>query len=233
MIPFVTIFGVSVSTYRLAILVGVSSTVVLYCLRAKLYNLTYLKAISLSVVLATIGFLSSKGLYIIEHLPESLKNGFSVSGQSFFGILFFVPIAAFILGRFWGLNALESVDIGAPAIVLYMMFLRIGCMLNGCCGGIFIGSFQIPTQLIEALGNAVIFLQLSKAEGSDQYKGKIYPLLMISYGVFRFFLEFLRQTYTYLLGFSSGQVYSIISIIIGSIWLFYRRKNKLHEKYQN
>lgn len=50
-------------------------------------------------------------------------------------------------------------------------------------------------------------------------QGRLYPFIMVYYGVFRFFLEFLRNTPKEWLGFSHGQWFAVASLAIGSYLL--------------
>ena len=207
-------------------LFGVLATVVLHCWRAKKYNLTTVQAITFSVVMASVGFLGSKGLYILEHLPGSLNSNFTIAGQSFYGLLFLVAICSVLLGHFWGLKVDERTDICAPPLALFMVFLRIGCMTAGCCAGIYLGNFQVPTQLIEAIANAGLLSLLLYYEAVDKWRGIRYPGFMLLYGSFRFFIEFFRASEADICGLSKGQWLSLAAIFVGIVWIARVRRRK-------
>lgn len=137
-------------------------------------------------------------------------------------------------------------DICTPGFGIAHFFGRIGCFLNGCCYGLATDSnlsfpFQhlqncgcqfhyiqnnevhalpglhLPTQLYEAffaLFMTVLTLYLSRNPEGKQ--GRLLFLYLMSYSVFRFFLEFLRGDdrgiHIFFLSFS--QILSIIIIII-------------------
>ena len=64
--------------------------------------------------------------------------------------------------------------------------------------------------------------------------GRLYFFIMVYYGVFRFFLEFLRNTPKDWIGFSHGQWFAIISVCVGGYMLYYlgKRDKKLAKKAQ-
>ena len=175
-------------------------------------------------------------LYILENLQDTLKNGISLGGQSFFGALFLVPILMALIGRAFRLSPSESTDYVAAPVIFILMCMRMGCMLNGCCGGILLGDFRVPTQMLEACFDAIIFVILWEFEKKGNKQGKIYPIMMVLYGIIRFFLEFVRDTSKDWLGLSHGQWFSIAAVVCGMIWLICQEEwlkkhdRKLEEK---
>ena len=125
-------------------------------------------------------------------------------------------------------------------IVIAHCFGRIGCFLAGCCYGKPSQSFLavtfpanslqhqqygfitpvLPTQLFEALFLLILFLVLF-----FYIKNNKFSIYMISYGIFRFFLEFFRgdNRGSYFILLSPSQVYSILFIFIGIIFFYFTR----------
>ena len=227
MLPRILIFGTSISTYWLMFFIGLVGMAVICWKRTKFYRFSGSgatavvkgKSVIFTLLLAMFGLLGTKLLYIIENLQETLENGITLGGQSFFGALFLVPIAVSLYGRVLGLKPLEATDYCAPPVIFILMCMRLGCFMNGCCGGIMIGTFQVPVQLIEAIGDACIFSFLLYYEDVKKRKGILYPFLMGTYGILRFFLEFLRDTPKDLLFISRGQLFSILALLIAVIWI--------------
>lgn len=223
MLPTLTVLGWSFSTYWMMFVIGVVGMAVLCCVRAKMYRLSYPKAIIFSLLLAIFGLLGTKLLYILENWKETLEDGVTFGGQSFFGALFLLPFAVSLYGLILGLRPAESMDMCASPVIFILMCMRMGCMLNGCCGGISIGGFQVPTQLLEALADAAILTVLLVREKEKKHQGFLYPTLMVTYSSFRFVIEFVRDTEKDWLGLSHGQWFSLIALAVGSIWLSKRR----------
>ena len=94
--------------------------------------------------------------------------------------------------------------------------MRFGCFLNGCCGGIqakiFGQRFQWPTQALESIGDFVILLWLLNLEENKETEGKLYPRFLLTYGILRFIIEFLRDTPKDWLYLSHGQWFSLIAV---------------------
>ena len=207
---------------------GIVGMAVLCCLRAKQYRLTCSKAIVFTLLLSVVGLLGTKLLFIAENIEIVMSEGLSLAGQSFFGALFLIPPIVALYSRLFGLRAAQGVDLCAAPVIFILMCMRMGCLMSGCCGGIFIGTFQVPAQFLEALGDAIILTVLLETEKRNKFIGRLYPLLMVLYGSMRFFLEFVRDTEKNLLGFSQGQLYSVIAIVVGVAWLKMKGR-KQHE----
>jgi phosphatidylglycerol:prolipoprotein diacylglycerol transferase len=112
----------------------------------------------------------------------------------------------------------------APAIALGVAIGRIGCFFRGCCYGqptnlpwgvdFGDGIFRHPTQLYESLFMLLLFIYLEKIKNKNNIKpGQLFQLLMISYFIFRFFIEFIRFEQTTFVGLTLFQIISIGVII--------------------
>ena len=109
--------------------------------------------------------------------------------------------------------------------------IRIGCFLEGCCGGVVCtlgnNSFKWPTQIMEAFLDFGILVWLLIIESrSDKRRGLLYPRFMISYGLVRFIIEFFRDTPKDWLGLSHGHWFSIVSFVAGLVWIAISIKRK-------
>jgi len=83
---------------------------------------------------------------------------------------------------------LKTVDLLIPPLTVAHALGRIGCFLNGCC----YGKNGHPTQLYEMLALFGIFFLLKRLERRNPSPGTILLTYGLSYGVWRFFIEFLR-----------------------------------------
>ena len=225
MLPKVSILGMAFSTYWIMFFVGLIGMIVICWRRANLYCCApttigkKIKAVVFVLLLAVFGLLGTKVLYVLENLQETIDNGITLGGQSFFGALFLVPVAMIGCGWLLGLRPLASTDFCAPPVIFILMCMRLGCFMTGCCGGIKVCNIEVPAQLIEAIGDACIFVFLLYREERGKHKGQLYPLLMLLYGSMRFLIEFVRDTPKDIFFFSRGQVYSVFAIIIAVVWI--------------
>ncbi|MCD8311507.1 MAG: prolipoprotein diacylglyceryl transferase [Firmicutes bacterium] len=123
----------------------------------------------------------------------------------------------------------RALDIAACCITLSHAIGRIGCAFAGCCYGqktdswfgiynVSLGYRTVPVQLMES---AFIFLLFGVFLWRILH-GKTYnlPLYLISYGVWRFFIEYLRDDdrgASFVSFLSPSQVTAIVLIIAGII----------------
>jgi phosphatidylglycerol:prolipoprotein diacylglycerol transferase len=181
-----------------------------------------------------VGVLGAKILFILENIKETLENGISLGGVSFFGSVFFIPMIMPLVGRMFKLKFGETLDICGPCVAIMIGCLRIGCLMQGCCGGWVMHlesfSFVWPTQLMEFVGDIAILIWLMRFEMLKQMKNLLYPLFMISYSVLRFFIEFLRVKSDLWLGLGHGQWFAILAIVLSVVWIFIKLNNKSTNK---
>ena len=168
------------------------------------------------------------------------------------GIVFYGGLLGY-LGTFWLLSKFFLIkrrigrDIVAATVPLFHGIARIGCYLGHavvdgetvwqpCCYGIqmdnaFCRLFwdsRLPVQLFESAFNFLLFavlLILFLKEADETRRGRIAPIYLLSYSVFRFVIEFFRgDTVRGGFGpFSFSQVVSLL-ILIGVILFAILRK---------
>lgn len=231
MLPSISIGSLAVSTYWTAMGLGAVSMGVIMLRQRKIYGLSSAKAILLAAVLLICGLSGTKLLYILENWQYTLENGVTPGGLSFFGAVFLVPLLMPLAGKLFGLRAGQTLDACAPCVASILAFTRFGCFLNGCCGGIpaQIGSvfFHWPTQMIESAGDFGIMLFLLARQADTRWHGRLYPAFLVTYGILRFALEFLRDTEKNWMGLGHGQWFAAVGIGIGFAWLrFSERKGE-------
>ncbi len=172
-----------------------------------------------------------------KFIIENFKLDFNVGGITFEGGIITGIATFFILfplalkkEKYHVFTYMDQIVIG---ILIAHAFGRIGCYLGGCCYGkptdswlgIYYpeaGTTVYPTQLYEAAFLFIcfiIFFFFIKKNHTEKY--------LISYGVFRFFLEYLRgddrgaSPFGFL---SPSQFLSIVMIIGGIVCIFVRKK---------
>ena len=72
---------------------------------------------------------------------------------------------------------------------------------------------------MEGFGDMLILFFLLCVEKKERFSGKSYPVFLISYGIMRFAIEFVRDTTKDWLGLSHGQWFSIVGIGIALVML--------------
>lgn len=162
---------------------------------------------------------------------------FSRGTETFHGSLYLLLITTIIIlfisnkTGFLKFNYSEIIDMGAMYMPLHILFGRTGCFLAGCCWGGEgriticgeIYAFNHPAPFYEMVYGLVFFFLLryiyNKIYSSHKkhiYGGLITALAAISYGVFRFFVEFVRKEPVVGLGLTQAQFAMIIQTAFGA-----------------
>lgn len=185
----------------------------------------------------------------IAHFGESpwyKPAGISFAGGLLMGLILYVIFYRLIVSKD-KTHFINDLSLLVAPFIIAHAFGRIGCFLGGCCYGkpskSFLavtfpeGSLQhqqygyitpvLPTQLFEAFFLFVLFFIM--VFFIKKYKVGIY---LISYGVFRFILEFFRgdNRGKFGLTLSPSQLMSIVFILIGVFFLVYEFKILHKEK---
>lgn len=133
------------------------------------------------------------------------------------GLVFYGGFIAAVITAFWYVRKhkmpfLVMVDIFTPALAIGHAIGRLGCFMAGCCYGKVLtheawyavtfpkvplgfapeGIPLYPTQLIEAVGELVIFAFLAVLSRFKKFNGQIIATYMIVYAIFRLMIEFIR-----------------------------------------
>lgn len=247
----------SIDLYDILIAVGVIVAIVVFRiaadkmkLGARLFNFTLICA--LCAIAAGLGFavlfqalynIGARGAFIIDG-----QTGMTFAGGLIGGAASFIAIY-FIFGKkadaAYKSEFSKIADCAACAIPAGHAVGRIGCLMDGCCYGkatdSLIGIYMqnlgykvVPTQLFEAVFLAVlaallIVLLIKK-------KKHTMCAYLISYGVWRFFIEFLRDDYrgTSLVPFlTPSQLIAVLMVVFGVALLVIQLKRARKKAAQN
>src|SRR5437588_108523 len=175
---------------------------------------------SLSVTLRGASLVCLKALMVITEWNDyggdwrrMLSLDFLRSGGVFYGGLLAAVLASVILMRWWKLPWPKTADAFAPGIALGHAIGRLGCFSAGCCWGkpttswigvrftekasdltgVPIDAALVPTQLIEAFANLLIFIFLLWLTKRRKFEGQIIYAYLMIYAVVRFTIEFWRD----------------------------------------
>lgn len=198
--------------------------------RREQYGLGRFGAMYFATMELIFGVIGCKILYILENISWIRQNGFTLGGFSFYGAVFLLPLVMPLIGKTLKLHWRACLDNAAICILAMLGTIRLGCYLNGCCGGnvFHIGEFYFtfPTQLIECIWDFAVLSALLKWEEKRDMQGFLYPRFLLLYGGARFFIEFLRNTTKDWLYFSHAQWFSAVAIIIGVVFEILLRKKR-------
>jgi phosphatidylglycerol:prolipoprotein diacylglycerol transferase len=222
MLPYLfTIFGFHFPTYGLLVAIAFLLALALTAKLARRNNLDSETVLNLGIYCAMAGIAGAKLMMILVDLPEYLRDPrmlFSLSTLQaagiFYGGLLMALIVAWFYMRRKHLPMLATADVLAPGIALGHSIGRLGCFAAGCCWGaqcnlpwavtfskpeahdlvgVPLGVPLHPTQIYEAIAEAVIFLILYWRISKPHRPGAIIGLYLVLYSTVRFFDDFLRD----------------------------------------
>jgi phosphatidylglycerol:prolipoprotein diacylglycerol transferase len=140
------------------------------------------------------------------HHPRRIWNrregGSVMYGGLPLALLFSIPLLRVLhlnFGAFW--------DVTSFTIFVGMIFVRTGCLLNGCCGGRASSSWftaylpnsrgvwekRIPTQALEVMCAAVLLISAAFVWHRAPFPGALFLFLTLGYSSARFIMEFARE----------------------------------------
>lgn len=136
-------------------------------------------------------------------------------------------------------------DPGACSVVVAHSIGRLGCLCAGCCHGLhadpplgwymeYAGDTVLPTQLYEALFLAGLFMLLVVRVLNK--RGYALPIYLTAYGVWRFFLEYLRgddRGESLVSWLSPSQLTAVVLVACGVALFFVERRLRAAKKKQH
>jgi len=125
------------------------------------------------------------------------QGGLAIHGGIFGGIITGIIFARIHKISFWALA-----DLITPSIIFGQAIGRIGCFLNGCCFGMpmtpLFGIENHPTQIYEFILDFIGFALLWSLRKKVKFKGGLFLLYLMMYGVIRIIVSQFRADNTYL-----------------------------------
>lgn len=152
-------------------------------------HLRWLSVLLLSVLHTVLGVLSVKVFALFE-------TG-NFSNMSLFGGVFFMPLFYWGVAKLAKQKTADVFDVFTICLVFTLMCARLNCVISGCCLGAHIPiegltHLRFPTRELELLFYVLLLSRLWRKVVTGSARGMIYPIYMISYGIFRFVTETLR-----------------------------------------
>lgn len=214
------------SDHALILLLGCGTLFNVYWLhrcRERLH-LRWLSVLLLSVLHTVLGVLSVKVFALFE-------TG-DFSNMSLFGGVFFMPLFYWGVAKLAKQKAADVFDVFTICLVFTLMCARLNCIVSGCCLGAHIPiegltHLRFPTRELELLFYVLLLSRLWRKVLSGSARGMIYPIYMISYGIFRFVTETLRFSDRTDSILHVSHLWALLSLGIGiSIYGELRKKEK-------
>jgi len=248
MLPFIHIGSLQFASYGVCMVTGFF--IGYYILRAELgrRNIGSINAIEIVFVLALCAMLSSKLYFVLQHAELVLHEPaalFQRNGFTYYGGLLGDLAALVYLSRRYRVPMLTLCDSLSAACALGYGIGRIGCFLAGD------GDYGIttalpwgmsypnglvptlqrvhPTELYEFLTSAVIARWLWRRGASPRVPaGGVFALFLISTGLARFLVEFIKRNPRLTLGLTNAQIVAAISVAAGLAIYWMLRSRQTH-----
>ena len=180
----------------------------------------------LSLAVVVFAILCAKFFAVAEYGFDMSRAG----NMSLFGGFFGMPILYYLIAKLGKRDMRLIFDVFGVCAVVTVLFARCNCLISGCCLGQFIGSSSVrwPTREIEVIYYISFLVYAMPRILKKRSFGEIYPLYMLTYGVLRFIVEFLRVSETNNL-FHLSHAWALIAIVIGLVF-YSKLYNQVHRK---
>lgn len=159
-----------------------------------------------------------------------LEDGFRMSGRANGVYIFaFIPLLGYLVAKLLRKSYKQIWDMYMVIPLTMFAGARIACTVTGCCRGYpcswgvynpAVGEILFPVQLLESLISIFILTYVFWRQKKRNYvpDGRNVPIILITYGIARFFTEFLNYDSLYF-GFTWMQVHCVIMLIVGIVTL--------------
>ncbi len=174
------------------------------------------RIVDISVIVVLAGLIGARITFVIINWEYYAQTPLEIlmfwrGGLVFYGGLTGGGAALIFVTRYYRLNLWDMLDIGAVALPLGHAFGRLGCFSAGCCYGKpaalpwsvtftdphclatdVLNTPVHPTQLYSFLFLSGLTVFLVRLYPKKRFPGQIASIYLVSYGIFRFTVEFLR-----------------------------------------
>ena len=196
------------------------------------------------LLLFPVGLVGARLLFIMTHWrlyrrePHRLWRQ-SEGGSSLYGGLILFFLASLPLLKVLGISIGGFWDAGSIALLTGMIFTKVGCLLNGCCGGKptsgplalnlpdhrGVWRRRWPTQLLEAGWAALILLGLVGLWNRFPFEGAVFLYTVAVYSLGRWWLESTREDVETMGPFSLHRTISLVlaGVCLAGFWFLWPR----------
>ena len=195
------------------------------------YGLSKSKAVLASLIVYPLTYAWMLLLYWIE------QGAFG--GQNIVRVFIYVPLIALLPARLFHVRWAHMCDFLAPSPLIVHGISHLGCIFQGCCHGYAysspmavynpdLGTYLRPIQPLEsAAALAIVFWIVLRARRLN-YKTECtsFPLMLLAFGLTRFFQEFARDNEKVFLGCSILAFHALLAAVVGAAWLIVLRRRK-------
>ncbi|NLZ38671.1 MAG: prolipoprotein diacylglyceryl transferase [Firmicutes bacterium] len=185
------------------------------------------KTVNFAIYTMIAAIVGARILYVVLDISRYLAQPLAIFNLRSGGLSFHGGLAAGAVYGLWytwrhKMPQGKVADLVAPWLALGYAIARIGCFLNGCCFGrpselpwalpSVAGDniLRHPTQLYSAAAGLIIFIILWWRRQKTHFDGQLFLEFVFLYGIYRFLLEFFRETDLYVGFLTLGQSVSLV-----------------------
>lgn len=239
-------FGnIEIYYYAICIVSGIIISLFL-CSKAKEnFEINFEDVLEIMIFSLVFGIIGARLYYVIFNLENYVSNPSKIfnlrdGGLAIYGGIIAGAISAYLICKKKKIDVLDFFDYICPYLALAQAIGRFGNFFNvEAFGeettslfrmGIYLGNEYRevhPCFLYEFVACILIFVALRIVQKKRIFKGQIFSVYLISYGLARFLIESIRSDSLMLYSFRISQIVSIIFIIYG-MYLYINKISQLH-----
>lgn len=165
------------------------------------------------------------------------------SGTRLYGTVLAIAIFGAVLAILLCIPYEQLYGFSSGGTWLAVTVMKVPCIIDGCCAGkvMYVDgngkSVLFPSQIVETVVAAIIFAWFFILGKSNYPHGRLFPLAMIWYGIYRYAFDFLRghplEQSPFVLWIPAGRFFSLLILIIGLVAMYLvmkKEKNKVSVK---
>lgn len=188
-------------------------------------------ALIMAVLHTVIGVVCVKAFAAFEGLIGPGEAG----NLSLYGGVFLMPLFYFAGAKVFKRDVKAVFDIFSFPLIFTLFCSRFNCLFNGCCIGTLIPGTEVrwPTREAEIVFYIILLIILDRKVARKKFDGTVYPIYMLSYGIFRFIVEWFRES-SHIFGvIHISHIWSLLSAVIGLVFIIVLSKNNKEGKMNN
>lgn len=208
--------------------IGVIFSIVWVLNFQKELRIKWYAAIIICILIAATGVISAKLFALLEGWIAGEEPG----NMSIYGAIFITPLVCVLGSLIFRRPVKTALDVLTVPIVILALLARVNCLFQGCCLGLEIPGTEIryPTRGLELAFDVVLIAVLIRLTAKKRFKGTNYPIYLLSYGIFRFIIQWFREP-GYMVGpLTLSHIWSIFSIVIGLCFIILLNRTETDSK---
>jgi phosphatidylglycerol:prolipoprotein diacylglycerol transferase len=197
-------------------------------------------------VAVPVGLVVSRLVHVIDFWDQYTSHPediIGLEGLTIFGGILGAALGSWIYCRLRGVSFAPLVDMAVPGVILAQAIGRIGCTINGCCGGkptsvpwgfiynqpdsqaSHLGVAVHPTQVYQIFWNLIVFsLLFWVLRGRLKPDGSLFVAYLALYSAGALTIRFFRSGTTFLGPLHEGQLISVLILAVTVPLLIFRTR---------